>query len=139
MIMTNPWVKVGLAAIALAGAAYGGAWVNGARWEAKHNAHLLEDNKAAALAVADRDTRSTALSTDITEVNYELANARAENARLNDCIARGDCGVRIVAAKCPRVPQSGNTAAAGAVTGSPELDPALRPTYAALRDGLVHP
>lgn len=95
--------------------------------EAQRYVQAEQDRSAAALAAADlKHTR---------ELNDELA----KNANLDDAVATGNKRL-FVAAKCPaaKLPEAPATTGVGS-RGSerPELDPALRPTYRALRDGLV--
>lgn len=127
----------GYAAALLIGAA--GAWyVQGLRWDSD---------------VQERDlATATAISANVDAVNQQLIESRAqteairatfieykagkenETSALERAIADGTKRLRIKAS-CPAVPADG-TVPGGAVSGTAELDPAVRQDYFALRRGL---
>lgn len=140
--MTPLAIGAACSAVALALGLAGGAWgayaLADARWSSKWSDHIAADADAALQAAAGRDKRADKLSDELERINADLAATEAENDRRAACIAAGTCGVRIVAAKCPSVPASSGSTAVGTVDTAPQLDPAARSTYDALRRGLAN-
>lgn len=107
--------------------------------------HATAGEKAAERALAlqqerdkARDDLATALSSIDTRQNAKLKDAENENSRLNSCLRRGTCGLR-VAAVCPIPGSVMPTAATGGGVDSgagARLDAGAEPAYLAVRSGI---
>lgn len=117
----------------------GAAWyVQGLRWE-NDVASIRHDSDVAIAANVDAVNQQLIASRAQTEViratfiEYK-AGKENETSALERAVADGTKRLR-VKASCPAVPADG-TVSGGAVSGTAELDPAVRQDYFALRRGL---
>lgn len=133
------WKMIGY--IALAGVIFAAGWaVNGWRWEkrwAEGETDLARAREASLTAALEREhvlqDAFRLLDEQETEARRKTED---ENRRLRDAVAAGDVRLR-VAAHCPAATMPGTAAGPGLDHGAgAELDPAARPTYHALREGL---
>jgi len=135
-----PWKMIGY--IALAGTIFAAGWaVNGWRWEkrwAEGETDLARARDASLTAALEREhvlqDAFRLLDAQETEARRKTED---ENRRLRDAVAAGDVRLR-VAARCPAGPGLPATAAGPGLDhgAGAELDPAARPAYHALREGL---
>lgn len=105
-----------------------------AKHEAIHQTMLASHADALSLAYQEREKLAERISELDHESTQRLKVAQDENAALAAAVANGKRRL-YVAAKCPAT-----TTASGASVGdgeAPELNPAARPTYNALRDGIT--
>lgn len=132
-------------AIAALLAAFALGWlVNGWRLDAGIQRDKLERQQAfdqrIKAATDERDALAAQLRVSADDHLKQLDEARNENKALRDRVDTGAVRLR-VAAKCPAVAAPGMPQApapAGVDDGAgAELDPAARPTYWSLRDGIV--
>lgn len=126
---------VGCAALALL--AFVGGWkVNGWRYEAQKAATAVQAASELKAATDARDALAVQLKASNDARLAAIQKAQdAENA-LRDRVASGNVRLRI-AAHCPNsVPQAASSPGMDSGAG-PELDPAARPAYFALRTGIL--
>lgn len=105
-----------------------------AKHEAIHQTILASHADALSLAYQEREKLAERISELDHESSQRLKVAQDENAALAAAVANGKRRL-YVAAKCPAT-----TTSTGASVGdgeAPELNPAARPTYNALRDGIT--
>ena len=134
----NPW-----ALIALVAAGFAGGWgVNGWRLDAAHqaeqNTRLEAMSKERDAAIFDRDKLAVKLATNNDIHTAQLRKLQNETNSLRDAVGAGAVRLR-VAATCPQPVQTGDASGPAVDHGTrPELDPAARQDYFALKDGIEH-
>lgn len=94
-------------------------------------AELAAANAAAEDARADLEKENL----NRTEYLAQIRDIKDENSRYRDCIAANTCGVRIVRANCPAMPETDSSA--GIEPGAPVLDAALQQNILDLRSEIL--
>lgn len=140
-MITPAWVKPAAALACALLLVWAGWAVNGWRLNASHQRELtaLRESAAADLKAATdaRDVLADRLRAQDDAAAAVLRKAQDENASLLDRVNAGTVRLR-VAARCPNllhVPEAASDSGVDPGAGA-ELDPAARPTYRALRDGI---
>jgi len=140
MVRGLPWKVIGAIALA-AGIFFGGWTVNGWRWQSKWDNREAAYSKAAEKSSEEARAKETDWAARFAAVDKER---EAERTKANEEIARfraavDDGAVRLrVRAHCPApgVSQPAGTPGVGDAA-APELDPAARQDYFALRQGIL--
>lgn len=140
-MLSDPRIKLAIAAAALLAALLGGWAVNGWRIDAKVNAEaaqaLKEAQEGRKAAEDDRDALAARLRVSDDLHATKLKEAQNETNSLRDRVSAGPVRL-LVAAKCPAAPVLPEAASAPGVDSGTraELDPEARSAYFALRDGI---